>query len=122
MPQGHHNFMPHLGPHRHEAAADQQSQSHRKENLPSYFHELVEAITRERATIPDIEVHEPGNFCREPENVADAVADWRNEHGQTDQGEHDSESSQAYRLHAEERMLGHSHRVEEADGGEEKKG
>src|SRR5258708_1705742 len=105
---------------RYTGGQNQNSQSHGQQNLPSHLHELVKAITRERATIPDIEVHEPGNFRREPENVLHSHADRRVEENQADQAEHDAESRQADGLDAEQRMLRHAGGVEKADRGEEK--
>src|SRR6266436_5145635 len=86
---------------RYTGRQNQNAQSHRQQNFPSHFHELVKAITRERATIPDIEVHEPGNFRREPENVLHSKADRRIEQNQADQAEHEAESRQADGLNAE---------------------
>src|SRR5580693_9367320 len=84
---------------------DQQSQSHGQENLPSDLHELVKAVTRERATIPDIEVHEARNLRAEPVNVADPVADTGNEQDQSDQSEHGAECAESQGLNPEQRMF-----------------
>src|ERR1700722_992227 len=99
---------------------NQESDAHGQKNFPAYFHELVEAITRERATTPDIEVHEPGNFRGEPENVSHTVAHAGNKHDQSNHSQHHAESRQPDCLNPEQRMLGHSRRVEEANRSEEK--
>src|SRR6266850_1910373 len=98
------------------------AQPHRQENLPSYLHELVKAVTRERATIPDIEVHERGNFGDEPVNVLNADANWREEQDQANQSEHYSESRQADRLNTKVRMLWHASRAVEAHPRQKEKG
>src|SRR5882672_2390743 len=83
------------------------TQPHGQENLPSDFHELVKAVTRERATIPDIEVHERGNFHGEPINVADAFARHGNKQNNAYQSEHGSKGAEAQGLNPEIWMLGH---------------
>src|ERR1700716_1984306 len=82
---------------------DQNAQSHRQQNLPPYFHQLVKAITRERATIPDVEVHERSNFHREPINILPPLTHGRDEQDQTNQSEDDAESSQANSLNPKKR-------------------
>src|SRR5580693_83822 len=91
---------------------NQNAQPHGQQDLPSHLHELVKAISRERATIPDIEVHERGNFRREPENVLHANSHCRNEHYQANQTEHYAESGKTDSLNPKERMLRHANRVE----------
>src|SRR5437879_15165 len=95
-------------PQPHRGCQYEYAQPHGQENLPSYFHELVKAVTRERATIPDIEVHERRNFRDEPVNVLNADANWREEQDQANQSEHYSESRQTDGLNPEVRMLRHS--------------
>src|ERR1700683_1554 len=99
-------FCPEFAPHSDDGSQDQERQTGGQQNFPSYFHELVEAVTRERATIPDVEVHEPGNFGREPENVVHANADGREEQNQTDESENRAESGSPYGLTFESRGLG----------------
>src|SRR5258708_12238749 len=84
---------------------NQNAQSYRKEDFPSYLHELVKTVTRERATIPDIEVHERGNFDREPVNVLDADADGRDEQDQANQAEYCPESPKPDGLNPEHVMF-----------------
>src|ERR1700692_1253234 len=106
---------------RNACRQDQNSQAHRQQDFPSHLHELVKAISRERATIPDIEVHESGDFCREPENVLHSQAYCGNKQGKTNQAEEHSETSKADSLNAEERMLRHTHCVVEAHCRKKKK-
>src|SRR6202140_5216742 len=88
---------------RNACRQDQNSQAHRQQDFPSHLHELVKAISRERATIPDIEVHEDGNFRREPENVLNPEAHGRDKENQADQTEHSSKTSKADGLNAKQR-------------------
>ncbi len=99
---------------RYTGRQNQNAQAHGQQDFPSHLHELVKAISRERATIPDIEVHEPGNFRREPENILNAHADRGNEQNEADQAENDAESREADGLNAEKRMLRHADRVVES--------
>src|ERR1700684_885081 len=94
-------FRPQFRPHPDDGRQNQERQAGREEHFPSYFHELVETISRKRATIPDVEVHEGGNFGREPKNIGNADANGRNEENQTDQSEDHAESGKPHRLHAE---------------------
>src|SRR5580700_9768766 len=100
---------------------NQNAQAHGQQDFPSHLHELVKAISRERATIPDIEVHEAGNFRREPENVLHSNAHWGDEQDKTDQGKNNAESREADGLNAEKGMLRHADRVVETYRGKEKK-
>src|SRR5580704_17628826 len=90
---------------RYTRRQNQNAQAHGQHDFPSHLHELVKAISRERATIPDIEVPEHGNVRREPENILNAHADRGNEKNQADQAENDAESREADGLNAEEGML-----------------
>src|ERR1700686_1708457 len=112
---------PQFRPHSDDGGQNQQRQAGRQQHLPSYFHELVKAVTGERATIPDIEVHERGNFRGEPENVGDPYAYSWDEQNQADQAENHPEPSQPDGLYAEQRMLRHPRRVVETDRRQEKK-
>src|ERR1700692_881394 len=98
---------------------DQNAQAHRQQHFPSHLHELIKAISGERATIPDIEVHEARNFGREPENILHADAHRRNEQYKSNQAEDNSESREADGLNTEKRMLWHADRMVEAHCGEQ---
>src|ERR1700689_539928 len=100
---------------RNARGQNQNAQTQGQQDFPSYLHELVKAISRERATIPDIEVHERGNFRREPENILHPQADRRIEQDQSDEGEQDAKYGEADGLNAEQGMLGHARRVKETD-------
>src|ERR1700678_625750 len=86
---------------RYTRRENQNAQTHRQQDLPSHLHELVKTISGERATIPDIHVHEAGNFGGEPENILHAHADRWNKQNQADQSEHNAESREADGLNAE---------------------
>src|SRR5271156_288961 len=105
---------------RYTSRQNENAQSHGQQDFPSHLHELVKTITRERATIPDIHVHKPGNFRGEPENVLYAQAYGRNEQNQTDQAENHAKSGEADGLDAEKRMLGHANCVVKTHGGKKK--
>src|SRR6266446_10682837 len=105
---------------RYTGRQNQNAQPHRQQNLPSHLHELVKAITRERATIPDIEVHKPGNFRGEPENVLHSKTDRGHEQKEANQSENNAKAREPEGLNAEQRMLRHADRVEETDRGEKK--
>src|SRR4029077_21197624 len=85
------------------------------------FHQLVKAITRERATIPDVQVHECGNFHREPVNILHPLTDSRDEQNQANQTEDYAESSQANGLNSKKGVLRHPHRAVEANSRQKKK-
>src|SRR5580704_3094924 len=106
---------------RYTSRQNQNAQAHGQQDFPSHLHELVKAIARERATIPDIHVHEAGNFGGKPENILNSNTDDRNKENQTDQAKDYAEASQSDGLNPEERMLRHAGRVVEADGSEKKK-
>src|ERR1700691_1711083 len=109
-----------------ERRQDKNGQSCRQQDFPSHFHKLIKPVTRERATIPDIEVHERGNFDREPVNVLNANENCRNEHYQTDQAQQAAKSGQTHGLKLEVRMSRHARdtvkayarKKEECDSGE----
>src|SRR6266446_7443390 len=105
---------------RYTGGQNQNTQSHGQQNFPSHFHELVKAITRERATIPDIEIHEAGYFRREPENVLNSKTDRGHEQKEANQSENNAKAREPDGLDAEQRMLRHADRVEETDRGEKK--
>src|SRR5438270_2451561 len=90
---------------------NEHSQSHGQEDFPSYLHELVKAVTWERATIPDIEVHEPSNFEREPINILNSNTDVRDKENQPNQPQHCAKSRETDGLNTKERMPGHTGRV-----------
>src|SRR5437660_12208759 len=106
---------------RYTGRQNQNAQPHGQQDLPSHLHELVKAITRERATIPDIEVHKPGNFRREPENVLHSKTDRWNKENQTDQAEHEAESGKPDGLNSKQGMLRHARRVVKTNRSEEQK-
>src|ERR1700686_807044 len=112
---------PQFRPHSYDGRQNQQRQAGRQQHLPSYFHELVKTVTGERATIPDIEVHERGNFGGEPENVGDANPDNWNKKNQADQAENHAEPGQPDGLYAEQRMLRHASRVVKTHYGQQQK-
>src|SRR6266851_6863371 len=95
-------------PQSHCSRQNQNAQSNRQKDFPSYLHELVKTVTRERATIPDIEVHKPGNFDREPINILDADANGGDEQDQSNQAEHCAESCEADGLNPEQGMFRHT--------------
>src|SRR5256885_11342445 len=90
---------------RYTRGQNQNSQTDRQQDFPSYLHELVKAISRERATIPDIHVHEPGNFGGEPENILHAKTDCGNKKNEANQSENGTEACKPDGLNAKERML-----------------
>src|SRR5271169_2412379 len=86
-----------------------------QQHFPSYFHELIEAVARERGAIPDIEIHEASHLRDKPEDVLNAIAHRRRKQYQSDQTQNGSESCQANRLNAEVRMLRHATNADEGD-------
>src|SRR5208282_5948124 len=96
---------------RYTSRQNENAQTHGQQDFPSHLHELVKTITRERATIPDIHVHKPGNFCGEPENVLHAEAYCGNEQNQADQAENHAKSGETDGLNTEKRMFRHADRV-----------
>src|ERR1700728_1365031 len=114
---------------RYTRGQNQNAQTQGQQDFPSHLHELVKAISGERATIPDIEVHESGNFRGEPKDVLDARAYCRNEQNDADQAKDCAESREPNSLNAEQRMLRHAHRVvktnrrekQKRDAGDERK-
>src|ERR1700722_13957427 len=113
--------MQQLRAHPHNRSQDQQSQSHGQQDFPSHFHQLVKTVTRERATIPDIEIHERGNFHREPVNILHANENCRNKQDQTNQAKHPAEAREANGLNFEIGMLGHARRAVKTDRRQEQK-
>src|SRR5271155_3890481 len=108
-------------PESRRGGQNENAQPHGQQDLPSHLHELVKAISRERATIPDIEIHECSNLRRKPENILYANSHCRNEHYQANQTKRNAESGQTDGLNPKERMLRHADRVEETHRGEKKK-
>src|SRR5580692_5379477 len=95
---------------------DENADSDGQQHLPSNFHELVEAVARERGAIPDIQIHKASHLRDEPEDVLNAIAHRRRKQYQSDQTQSGSESCQANRLNAEVRMLRHATNADESDG------
>src|ERR1700733_1580797 len=106
---------------RYARRQNQNAQSQRQQNLPSHFHELVKAVPRERATIPDIEVHKSRDLRGKPEDILHSNSNSGNQQHQPDQSENRAESCESNRLNPEERMLRHSRRIEKAHCREKEK-
>src|SRR5580704_18046300 len=87
---------------------DEDADSNRQLHLPSYFHELIEAVAGERGPIPDVQIHKSSHLRDEPINILNAVSHWRHEQDQADQAKHRTKPSQANGLHPEVRMLRHT--------------
>src|SRR5229473_5960949 len=91
--------------HSYHRRQDQHADSQWQQDLPSYFHELIEAIARKRAAIPDVHIHRSSDLRGKPENILDTVAHRRGKQEQADRPEQRAESGKADRLHPEIWML-----------------
>src|SRR6516164_9677843 len=105
----------------HDGGGQKHSDSSWQQNFPSHFHQLIEAIAREGAAVPDVEIHECGNLGGEPENILHPVAYGRNEEDESDKAKCGAESRETEGLDAEVRVLGHARDVVERHAGEEQK-
>src|SRR5579863_1686348 len=102
--------------HSQNSGQNENTNSDWQQHFPSNFHELIEAVARERGAIPDIEIHETGHLRDKPEDVLNAIAHRRCKQYQSDQTQNGSEPCQANRLNAEVRMLWHATNADESDG------
>ena len=87
---------------------DQHADSHRQQNFPSYFHQLIEAVARERAAIPDVQYMETATLAMNQKMSCTRSRTGGNEQDQADQRQHRAESAQPDGLNFEERMLRHA--------------
>src|SRR5580692_1055727 len=94
---------------------DKHADPDRQQHLPSYFHELIEAVTRERGAIPDIQIHEAPHLRDEPEDILNAIPYRRHEQDEADESQHGAESGQANRLDSKVRMLRHPPNADEGN-------
>src|SRR5580693_197302 len=101
--------------HSQNSRQDEHTNSDWQQHLPSYLHELIEAVARERGAIPDIEIHEASHLRDEPEDVLHAVAYRRRKQYQSDQSQHGSESCKANGLQPEVRMFRRAKNADESD-------
>src|SRR5438132_1179407 len=62
-----------LEEHPHNRRKNEHAKTYGQQDFPSDSHKLVETIARERATIPDVQIHEACDCEREPVDIRDAV-------------------------------------------------
>src|SRR5581483_108077 len=78
------SWLPAASEHPHNRGGDQHAQAERQQHLPTYFHELVKTVARERSPVPDVQVHEYGNFCGEPVDILNTITNRRDKENQSD--------------------------------------